>query len=271
MRRGTRGRKGTRQREVRSRIKEIKRYWDEGPPMAFYDKGLSYEEKRRFRYGLQDYMHSTFRFEDYRDKLVLDLGCGAGIDSVEFARNGARVVSCDVSDASVNATIGLYRETGLEGVADVVQCSATQMPFRGSSFDAVYSFGVLHHIPQDKRVVSEISSILRRGGSFLGMVYNMDSLLFAYSILYLRGVKRGLLRSKDLKKLMNMTERREGNPYTKLYTKDDLRGLLERRFAVDWIKVRYNVIDTERERKIKVDVPDELDLGWHITFRCTKN
>jgi 2-polyprenyl-3-methyl-5-hydroxy-6-metoxy-1,4-benzoquinol methylase len=69
--------------------KEIKKYWEQSTPMSFVPEKLSYEEKRNFRYSLQDYMHDVFRFADFLGKSVLEIGCGAGIDSAEFARNGA--------------------------------------------------------------------------------------------------------------------------------------------------------------------------------------
>jgi len=62
-------------------------YWGVSPPMRFDE--LSYEEKRKFRYDLQDYMHAFFQFDKFSGKKILEVGSGAGIDSCEFARNGA--------------------------------------------------------------------------------------------------------------------------------------------------------------------------------------
>lgn len=256
--------------KVRDLTFKIKRYWDEGPPMSFSDLGWSYEEKRRFRYMLQDYMHSFFRFDDHNGKLVLDLGCGAGIDSLEFARYGAHVISVDFSESSIALTKLLYVEAGLYHIGHVVLCDARHLPFRDRCVDVVYSFGVIHHIPEAETVINECWRVLKDGGKFMGMVYNRDSLMYAYSILYLQGIKRGLLKEVGLEELENMTERRAGNPYTKLYTKEELYSLLKERFGAIEIAVKYDVIDTEHKRKVKVAVPPGIEVGWHLVFKCVK-
>jgi hypothetical protein len=34
--------------------------------------------------------------------------------------------------------------------------------------------------------------------------------------------------------------------------------------------VHYNVIDLEEQRKVKVDVPDKYELGWHLVVKAVK-
>ena len=150
--------------------------------MSFFGENFSYEDLRVFRYSLQDYMHSTFKFGNFVGKLVLDLGCGAGIDSAEFARNGASVVSADFARTATKSTQGLLTEAKLP--AQVLQADATSLPFKKETFDCVYSFGVLHHIPEVDKAVFEINRVLKPGGQIMAMLYHEDSLLYGYSIVY---------------------------------------------------------------------------------------
>ncbi len=237
--------------------------------MSFIGENFSYEEKRKFRYSLQDYMLSTFKFNNFGGKLVLDLGCGAGIDSAEFARNGASVVSADFTRTATKSTQSLLKEANLP--AQVVQADATSLPFKKETFDCVYSFGVLHHIPDVEKAVVEINRVIKPGGQVMAMLYNKDSLLYGYSIVYLRGIREGLLGKLTMDEILSRySERKEDNPYTKVYTKAEARALFSQYFKSCSVEVRYNVFDLPEQRKVKVSVPDEYELGWHLVVKAVK-
>ena len=237
--------------------------------MSFFGENFSYEDLRVFRYSLQDYMHSTFKFDNFVGKLVLDLGCGAGIDSAEFARNGASVVSADFARTATKSTQSLFKEANLP--AQVLQADATSLPFKKETFDCVYSFGVLHHIPNVGRAMVEIKRVLKPGGQVLAMLYNRDSLLYGYSIVYLRSIKERLLDKLTMDEILSRySERREDNPYTKVYTKEEAGALFSKHFTSCSVEVRYNVIDLPEQRKVKVSIPDEYELGWHLIIKATK-
>jgi len=249
--------------------REIKDFWEQGSPMSFIGENVSYEEKRNFRYSLQDYMHSTFKFDNFGGKLVLELGCGAGIDSAEFARNSASVVSTDFTQAAATSTQSLLREANLP--ERVIQADATFLPFKDETFDCVYSFGVLHHILDVDKAVLEINRVLKSGGQVMAMLYNKDSLLYGYSIVYLRGIKEGLLEKLTMDEILSRySERKEDNPYTRVYTKAEAAALFSQYFKSCSIEVRYNVIDLPEQRKVKVSVPDEYELGWHLIVKAVK-
>jgi len=239
-------------------------YWDIGPPMQFEE--LTYEEKRKFRYELQDYMLTFYQYENFAGKRVLEIGCGAGIDSCEFARNGANVISVDFTEAGVKLTKELTRRYN----GDVARCSATVLPFNDSAFDVVYSFGVIHHVPDIDKVMAEISRVLKHSGIFMGMVYNKESLLYAY-LMYYYGIKEKMIQNVSEEELISrFSERREGCPYTKAYTTSELNALLSRYGLVNIdIRVFYNVIDIPGyKRKVKLNPDDkQLNLGWHIAFK----
>jgi len=169
----------------------------------------------------------------------------------------------------VKSTSQLFKEAGLKG--NVLLSDAKLLPFNDSEFDAVYSYGVIHHIPDIEKVLDEIRRVLRPGGIFMGMVYNKDSLLYAYSIIYLHGIKEGLLdkgMSED-ELAAKFSERFTGNQYTKMYTVDDLKNTLGKFFQNTWIGTYYNVIDTPEKRKVKFEF-ETNNLGWHLVFKATK-
>jgi len=255
---------------VRS-AKNRRKFWSEQVPMSFTDKPIGYEEKRKFRYSLQDYMHEFFKFNELAGKLVLDAGSGAGIDSAEIIQYGANVISLDFSPLACNSTRNLLQEARLEG--SVVNAEISHLPFEGQQFDVIYSFGVIHHIPNVQEILGEIKRCLRDDGIFMGMVYNRDSLLYAYSLLYLHGIRDGLFAKgySEEQVASRFSERMEGNPYTRCYTKSELEELLRSFFEHVNVRTFYNVIDAHHARKVKFELEDSsIELGWHLAFRAVK-
>jgi ubiquinone/menaquinone biosynthesis C-methylase UbiE len=249
---------------------KIKEYWEKSTPMSFGPEQWSYEKKRKFRYDLQDYMHDSFRFHDWAGKKVLEVGCGSGIDSMEFARHGAIVTATDITDNAIALTKKLTKETGYK--VDVVQTPAFDLPFPDDCFDCVYSYGVLHHIPEVEKKIDEISRVLRKDGMLLAMLYNKNSLLYAYSVIFRHGIQDKLLTGQNYTEsdlVSRYSERNEGCPYTKAYTKEEAREFFSKWFKNVEVTVRFNVIDTDKQRKVKLGLDDSWELGWHLVVRAS--
>lgn len=234
-------------------------YWSESVPWSFKDEKLTYEQRRKLRYDLQDYMLNMIPFKEWRGKQVLEIGCGTGIDSCEFARNGAFVTAVDFAEEPVRRTIETFREAGLK--ADVLRRPADSTGLPDQAFDAAYSFGVLHHIPNVDGALREIARVLKRNGDGVFMVYNKNSLLNAYSILFLH---RGEGSEEEL--ATRYSERKAGNPYTKLYSVEEAKDLFSKYFSEVRVETAFSVIDTPSQRKVKIEAPG--DLGWHLLLHC---
>jgi ubiquinone/menaquinone biosynthesis C-methylase UbiE len=195
---------------------------------------------------------------------VLEIGSGGGIDSAEFGKHGAEVVSLDFTETGSKATNQLLRDASVP--ANVVRSSALRLPFEEKCFDCVYSFGVLHHIPEIKEVLKETHRVLKPKGEIICMLYNKKSILYAYSILYLHR-DEGIAE----KELVGMySERVLGCPYTRAYTKQEVLELFGEHFEGIETKVKYNVIDLPDRRKFKLNLPDEYELGWHIIVKARR-
>jgi SAM-dependent methyltransferase len=91
---------------------------------------------------------------------LLEVGAGTGRDSRFFADEGCTVTCIDLSPAMVQ----LCRDKGL--VAHVMDVA--DLSFSAASFDAVYSFNSLLHLPRTELpvVLRDIHSILVPGGLF---------------------------------------------------------------------------------------------------------
>jgi ubiquinone/menaquinone biosynthesis C-methylase UbiE len=106
-----------------------------------------------------------------RGQRVLEVGCGTGLILARLAKHAALARGVDLSPGMLQAA----RERGL----DVVEGSATSLPFDDASFDLVCSFKVLAHVPDIARALTEIARVTRPGGSMVLEFYNPWSLRYA--------------------------------------------------------------------------------------------
>jgi SAM-dependent methyltransferase len=107
----------------------------------------------------------------FRNKVVLDGGCGMGRFSAASAAFGARdVLAIDLSDAVEAA----YENTKHLPNVHVVQADIYHLPF-ARPFDFAFSIGVLHHLPDPEGGFRSIVGHLKPGGSVFAWVYGREN------------------------------------------------------------------------------------------------
>ncbi len=97
---------------------------------------------------------------------ILDLGCGAGTDSLVAARMvgpKGHVVGVDMTREMLDKARRAAGEMGADSV-EFVEGEAEQLPFADASFDVVISNGVIDLIPDKDAVFSELYRVLAPGG-----------------------------------------------------------------------------------------------------------
>ncbi len=103
--------------------------------------------------------------------IVLDAGCGMGKFTLAAANAGARaVIGVDLSEA-VDVAYGHLRHLPN---AHVVQASIYQLPFRPSTFDFIFSIGVLHHLPDPEKGFLQLPPLATPRARILIWVYALE-------------------------------------------------------------------------------------------------
>ena len=101
--------------------------------------------------------------------VVLDLGCGAGIDTVLAARRvgpTGRVVGLDMLAEMCDRAGGVVQRAGVADWCDIREGEMEAIPLPDGSVDVVISNGVINLSPRKSRVFAEVARVLRPGGRF---------------------------------------------------------------------------------------------------------
>jgi SAM-dependent methyltransferase len=143
------------------------------------------------RHEYAPWMRELLNYDGAAEKAVLDVGCGQGIDLVQYAMAGANATGVDLTPRHVQLARAHVESYGL--LATVVEGDAENLPFASGSFDQISSNGVLHHTPDMDRALREIRRALRPGGEARIIVYNRASAWFWLTLVFAYGIGRGLL------------------------------------------------------------------------------
>src|SRR5437868_2593981 len=146
----------------------VRSYWNSH--IHDLDISSSVPGSREFFADLDEYhfekLHHLPRlidFDAYRDKKILDVGCGAGTDLVRFAKGGAQVTGVDLSSSAVTLAKQNFAHQGL--TADLREADGEALPFADDSFDLVFAHGVVQYTEHDQALVDECRRVLKPGGT----------------------------------------------------------------------------------------------------------
>lgn len=139
---------------------------------SYYDDFAGWYERERGQgyHQMLDDLEVELVERHGRGRRILEVGCGTGLILGRVAQTASRAVGLDLS----RGMLEVARRRGLE----VVQGSATALPFPDASFDCVYSFKVLAHIADIETALAEMSRVTAPGGTVLAEFYNRRSLRY---------------------------------------------------------------------------------------------
>lgn len=172
------------------------------------------------------YFAKIFPYEHYRGREVLEVGCGMGTMAMNWSRQGAHITAVDLTPTAIAQTKRRFECHGLEG--RIEEADARRLQFEDESFDYAYSWGVLHHSSDLPSSIQEFFRVLKPGGGFGVMLYNRQSILYWYHVLFLEGLLHAesrFLEPLQLASRYTDGDREEGNPHTWPVTQKEMQAL----------------------------------------------
>ncbi len=90
---------------------------------------------------------------DARGKVVLEYGCGDGVNTLLLALRGAKVIALDISPELIQVARKRLEANHIEGDVEFIVGSAHDIPLPDKSIDVVFGINILHHL--DLRMSAE--------------------------------------------------------------------------------------------------------------------
>lgn len=102
----------------------------------------------------------------FRDKRVLDMGCGAAGKSLYYCSLGARkVTGVEIVEHYREEANALAEELGYAGRFEFLCASAFDLPFEDGSFDTIIMNDFMEHVSDPERVLREARRLISPAGA----------------------------------------------------------------------------------------------------------
>lgn len=228
---------------------KIKKYWNKRPCNILHSrkKFLSREyfnEVRKKRYFVENHILKFAGFKNYKNKNVLEIGCGLGTDACEFIKNGAKYYGIEYSEKSLEITkqrtvvLNLQKKNPTFFNLDAENLS--QINKLNIKFDLIYSFGVIHHTKNMKKCFNEIHKLSNKKTEIKIMLYAKNS------------YKNFLLETTPYR-----YEAQKGCPVVHKVNYYDLKKLIDKKFKI--VKLEQDFIFPYKIKPYKKNIYKKLN------------
>jgi SAM-dependent methyltransferase len=241
-------------------LAEVRRFWQEHPLWtgeSRFPEGTEAFFREHREVCIRDCFGGAFdpRFlppprPGGEDPGILDLGCGIGFWTVEFALRGFRnLVAADLTPRALELTRRRLEVYGFQ--AELREENAEALSFPDGRFDHVNCQGVVHHTPDPARAVAEIARVLKPGGTASLSVYYRNAALRLWpGLRWLGGIARRLgggLRGRGREGIFGVRDAEElvrrydgaGNPVGRSFSRAQFEALLRPHFRIDEIYYHF--------------------------------
>lgn len=262
-------------------IQSVRDYWNRRPcnirhSTAEIGTKEYFEQVEARKYLVEPHIPTFAEFSKWKGKKVLEIGCGIGTDTINFARAGAEVTAIDLSSKSLKLAAKRAEVFGFSDRINFYEANAEKLSefIPAQKYDLVYSFGVIHHSPHPEKIIGQISDYFIHPGSTLKlMVYYR----YSWKVFGMLMREKGRFWKLD-KIIAKHSEAQTGCPVTYSYTKKTIKELIGETFDIEdnYVEhifpyripeyVKYEYVKEWYWQMLPENVFRRLEknLGWHL-------
>src|SRR5215831_18109970 len=263
-------------------IQQVSEYWSARPcNIRHSPKPVGtreyFDEVEARKYFVEHHIPAFAEFERWRGKKVLEVGCGIGTDTINFARHGAQVTAVDLTEKSLEVARQRAKVFGLDDRIRFYQANAERLSdtVPVEQYDLVYSFGVIHHTPNPEQVIEQIRKYTGKESTVRIMVYNR----WSWKVLWILFVYGKGQFWKLNRLIAEHSEAQTGCPVTYSYSRRDGRRLLANHYfretdvmvdhifpfsIPEYVRYEYKVVWYFRWLPRPLFRALERLFGWHL-------
>lgn len=248
-------------------IQTVQSYWDARPcnirhsakPVGTKEY---FDEVEKRKYFVEPHIPEFAQFERWKGRRVLEVGCGIGTDTINFARAGALVTAVDLSEESLKLARTRAEVFGLGDRICFYQANAEELTscVPVEPYDLVYSFGVIHHTPNPRIAIGQITHYMAPSSELRIMVYAKNS-----------------WKNIMIEAGLDQPEAQSGCPVAFTFTAEEARNLLNGLHIVEikqdhifpfrvekYVRYEYEIIPWFAAMPKAMFAALEKNLGWHM-------
>ena len=250
---------------MKATIEEVKKFWNDRPcNIKHSSKELGtmeyFNEVELKKFRTEPHILKFTKFPQWKNKKILEVGCGLGTVGINFALNGADYTGVELSKESLEIAkkrFEVYNKSGKFYLGNAEELSSF---VHIETYDLIYSFGVIHHSPHPEKIVSEIKKYMNENSVLKIMLYAKDS-----------------WKNYMIDAGLDQPEAQYGCPIANTYTKQDVVELLD---GYEVLSIEqdhifpYQIEPYKKGKYIKQPWFDEMptgmfetlekNLGWHL-------
>ena len=205
------------QQAVNDYFRSNSRYWRD----IYFEESLDcelYRERRKAVLTIVDRLGLPAGAQ------VLEVGCGAGLTTVELAKRSYAVTAVDAVEDMLRLTRDAVAKAGVDGRVETGIEDVQRLSFPSNSFDLIVAMGIVPWLAPPQPAISEMARVTRQGGYVIATVDNFWCLIHLLDPRCFQPMRP--FRHKVADMLARLSLRARTGVRFRRYTRKEMDGLL---------------------------------------------